>query len=109
MFTTVTLQLTPPTLLRLVEQLNRGAEPQDMSETIATAIEFWLDAQNLSSDVGSSDMRGYQWKSLFLPEETVLPSWSYGEHNYARVEGDKIIHSSGNEWKISPIRIKREA
>lgn len=36
--------------------------------------------------------RGYQWKSLFLPEGTVLRSWSYGEHNYARVEGDRIMH-----------------
>ena len=113
MFTTVTLQLTPSTLLRLVEQLNRGAEPQDMSETIATAIEFWLDAQNQSPGADSSNTRGYQWKSLFLPEGTVLRSWSYGEHNYARVEGDKIIHEgvsvSPNQFARSFARTTRNA
>jgi hypothetical protein len=28
------------------------------------------------------------------PEGTILRSWSYGEHNYARVEGDKIMPSA---------------
>jgi hypothetical protein len=41
---------------------------------------------------GVGPPRGYQWKSLFLPEGTVLRSWSYGEHNYAQVQGDHIVH-----------------
>ena len=58
-------------------------------------------------------MRGYQWKSLFLPEGTILRSWSYGEHNYARVEGDKIMHEglsvTPNEFARSFARTARNA
>jgi hypothetical protein len=105
MFTTVTLQLPTPTLLRLVEQLNRHDVSQDMSETITKAVESWLDTQT-HTQPGSepSGVRGYQWKSLFLPEGTVLRSWSYGEHNYARVEGDKIMHDGQS---VSPNQFAR--
>lgn len=58
-------------------------------------------------------MRGYQWKSLFLPEGTVLRSWSYGEHNYACVDGDKIMHDgesvSPNQFARSFARATRNA
>jgi hypothetical protein len=104
MFTTVTLQLPTPTLLRLVEQLNRQGGSQDMSETITKAVESWLDAHNQASAAEPSGVRGYQWKSLFLPEGTILRSWSYGEHNYARVEGDKIMHDGQS---VSPNQFAR--
>jgi hypothetical protein len=58
-------------------------------------------------------LRGYQWKSLFLPDGTVLRSWSYGENNYARVEGDLIIHEgkavSPNQFAQSFARTTRNA
>ena len=58
-------------------------------------------------------MRGYQWKSLFLPGGTALRSRSYGEHNYARVEGDQIIHDgrpvSPNQFAQSFARTTRNA
>jgi len=58
-------------------------------------------------------VRGYRWKSLFLPEGTVLRSWSYGDHNYARVEGDRIIHDgksvSPNQFAQSFARTTRNA
>jgi hypothetical protein len=80
-------------LLRLVEWQRREGGVQDVSEAINAALEFWLDAKTaLPARADPSNLRGYQWKSLFLPEGTVLRSWSYGEHNYARVEGDKIVH-----------------
>ena len=47
------------------------------------------------------------------PEGTVLRSWSYGEHNYARVEGDQIIHEgkavSPNQFAQSFARTTRNA
>ena len=62
-------------------------------------------------DPGS--VRGYQWKTLFLPEGTVLRSWSYDEHNYAKVEGDQIIHRgeavSPNQFAQSFARATRNA
>ncbi|PWF54672.1 hypothetical protein C7C56_005815 [Massilia glaciei] len=37
-------------------------------------------------------MRGYQWKSLFLPESTELRMTCAGQTFYARVEGDEIVY-----------------
>jgi hypothetical protein len=93
MKSTTSLQVDTHVLLKLIEQLRRRGGSQDLTETFTSAIELWLAEQaklRPGSDPGGG--RGYQWKSLFLPEGTVLRSWSYGEHNYARVEGDQIIH-----------------
>ncbi|HWW68831.1 MAG TPA: hypothetical protein VN089_02720 [Duganella sp.] len=114
MFTTVTAQLSTPTLLRLIDYLQTRSGSNDISEALNTALEFWLDAKNeVPASAEPTDIRGYQWKSLFLPEGTVLRSWSYGEHNYARVEGDKIIHDgesvSPNQFARSFARTARNA
>lgn len=147
MFTTMTVKLTTPTLLQLIQYLQSQGGTRDLGEAIQTAVDDWLrargqapamptmpatpvtpttpatsltpvaradrsadpdDGQDNScrdsccddhaaaqvDDLGGAgqDARGYQWKTLFLPEGTVLRSWSYGEHNYARVQGDRIMH-----------------
>lgn len=114
MFTTVSSQLATTTLRRLIDHLSSHGRNGDVSEAINTALEFWLDAQSqLPPGANPSCIRGYQWKSLFLPEGTVLRSWSYGEHNYARVEGDKIIHQgeavSPNQFARAFARSTRNA
>ncbi|HEX8405704.1 MAG TPA: hypothetical protein VF670_13875 [Duganella sp.] len=114
MFTTMSAQLSTPTLLRLIEHLRMRSESKDISEALNTALEFWLDAQNeLPAGADPAGIHGYQWKSLFLPEGTILRSWSYGEHNYARVEGDRIIHEgesvSPNQFARSFTRTARNA
>jgi hypothetical protein len=114
MFTTVSVQLSPTSLLRLVEWQRREGGAHDLSETINSALDFWLDAKTaLPPGADPANLRGYQWKSLFLPEGTVLRSWSYGDHNYARVEGDKIMHEgrsvSPNEFARLFARTARNA
>lgn len=105
MFTTVAAQLSTPILLRLIEYLRTRSDSHDVSEALNIALEFWLDAKNeLPPNADQTGIRGYQWKSLFLPEGTILRSWSYGEHNYARVEGDKIIHDGQS---VSPNQFAR--
>lgn len=105
MFTTMSAQLSTHTLLRLIEYLRTRSGSKDVSEALNAALEFWLDAKNeLPAGADPAGMRGYQWKSLFLPEGTVLRSWSYGEHNYARVEGDQIIHEGRS---VSPNQFAR--
>jgi hypothetical protein len=105
MFTTMSAQLSTPTLLRLIEYLRTRRESNDVSEALNTALEFWLDAKNeLPPGADPAGIRGYQWKSLFLPEGTVLRSWSYGDHNYAYVEGDQIIHEGRS---VSPNQFAR--
>src|SRR5471032_2070713 len=114
MKSTVSLQVDTAVLLRLIAQLRQLGGAQDVSEAITAAIAFWLDERAKAPAVGDpANVRGYQWKSLFLPEGTVLRSWSYGEHNYARVEGDQIIHQgrsvSPNQFAQSFARSTRNA
>ncbi len=102
MKSTTSLEVDTAILLKLIQQLQRRGGAQDLSEAISTAIAFWIDEQSkLSPGADPASVRGYQWKSLFLPEGTVLRSWSYGEHNYAYVEGDQLIH---NGRPVSPNR-----
>lgn len=69
----------------------RGGAP-DLQHALSAAIEMWLAEQSklrIGSDPAS--VRGYQWKSVFLPEGTQLCTRSYGESQYARVQGEEII------------------
>ncbi|QJD91620.1 hypothetical protein HH213_16925 [Duganella dendranthematis] len=93
MKSTVSLQIDTDTLLRLISQLKLRGGTQDLSEVVTSAIELWLREQSkLAAGNDPASVRGYQWKTLFLPDGTELRSWSYGEYNYARVVGDEIIH-----------------
>jgi hypothetical protein len=93
MKSTVSLQVDTDTLLRLISQLKLRGGTQDLSEVVTSAIELWLREQSkLATGSDPASVRGYQWKTLFLPDGTELRSWSYGEYNYARVVGDEIIH-----------------
>jgi hypothetical protein len=110
MNTTVTVQVPTDTLLQLIAKLRRRGGSQDISEAITNAIEYWLeDPARFAPGADPEDMHGYQWKSLFLPAGTVLKSWSYGENNYARVEGYQIIHMAAwcrrtSSHNRSPVR-----
>ena len=110
----VPLQVDTDTLLRLISQLKLRGGTQDISAAINSAIELWLSEQaKLAKGCDPANVRGYQWKSLFLPEGTELRTWSYGEHNYARVVGDEIIHkgkpTTPNQFALSFARTTRNA
>jgi hypothetical protein len=114
MKSTMTLQVDTDTLLKLIGQLRVRGGSQDLSAAITSAIELWLREQSkLAAGCDPASVRGYQWKTLFLPEGTVLRSWSYGDNNYARVEGDQIIHEgkavSPNQFAQSFARTTRNA
>ncbi|WP_348693812.1 hypothetical protein [Duganella fentianensis] len=114
MFTTVIAQLDPDTLLRLIQHLQRNGQSPDVNAAINTALKFWLDESvKLAPEPSAARQRGYQWKTVFLPEGTLLRSWSYGEHNYAEVIGDQIIHQgrsvSPNQFARSFARSMRNA
>jgi hypothetical protein len=71
----MTVQRSTPTLLRLIEYLRMRSGSKDVSEALNTALEFWLDAKNEGPPgADPAGIPGYQWKSLFLPEGTVLRS-----------------------------------
>ncbi len=114
MKSTVSLQVDTDTLLRLISQLKLRGGTLDLAAAITSAIDLWLREQSkLSAGSDPASVRGYQWKTLFLPDGTELRSWSYGEHNYARVIGDEIIHKgkavSPNQFAQSFARSCRNA
>lgn len=71
--------------------MRRGGAP-DLQHALSAAIEMWLTEQSklrIGSDPAS--VRGYQWKSVFLPEGTLLCTRSYGEDQYARIVGKELF------------------
>nr|WP_315252073.1 hypothetical protein [uncultured Duganella sp.] len=114
MKSTVAVQVDADTMLRLISHLKVRGGAQDVAEAVDSAITLWLREQSqLPFNCDPASVRGYQWKSLFLPEGTEIRSWSYGEHNYARVVGDEIIHKgksvTPNEFAQSFARSMRNA
>jgi hypothetical protein len=114
MKSTMNLHIDTEVLLRLISQLQIRGGSQDLSAAITSAIELWMREQaKLSKGSDPANLRGYQWKSLFLPEGTELRSWSYGECNHARVVGDEIIHKgkavTPNQFAQSFARSTRNA
>jgi len=114
MKSTVVVQVDTDTMLRLISHLKVRGGAQDVAEAVDSALTLWLREQSqLPFNCDPASVRGYQWKSLFLPEGTEIRSWSYGEHNYARVVGDEIIHKgksvTPNEFAQSFARSMRNA
>ena len=119
MFTTVATSLDTTTLTALLAHCERTGE--DLSSTIATAVGDWLAGQADPDQPGAcrTDQRGpgscsgYQWKSLFLPEGTLLRSWSHGDCRDAEVIGGRIMHGgtsvSPNQFARSFARTVRNA
>lgn len=114
MKSTVAVQVDADAMLRLISHLKVRGGAQDVTAAIDSAIALWLREQSqLPFDCDPANPRGYQWKTLFLPDGTEIRSWSYGEHNYARVVGDDIIHKgkpvTPNEFAQSCARSMRNA
>ena len=96
---TMSVQVPTHTLLDMIEQAGLNGESQDPSAIVLAAVEFWLAAQQKRAPAAAAAVQGYQWKSLFLPEGTLIRCVSYGDTHHASVEGDAIVHQGR---KLSP-------
>lgn len=86
--------------LELINFLRSKNDPRDPVDVVAIAIDYWLDNASWKSELLSeSDTRGYQWKSLFLPDGTQIRMQYKGSYSYAMVENDEIIYAGKS---ISP-------
>lgn len=112
MKSTVGVPVHTDTLQRLVGHLSSHGGVQDLAAAVSAAIDGWLQLQS-GSAAATESVRGYQWKTLFLPEGTVLRCWSYGGANLARVEGDRIMYAgralSPNQFAQTFARTTRNA
>lgn len=92
----VTLGIDPDTLFSLMSQLRTMNSPLSLEEAANQAIQDWLakaaDPPAPSADSTSelAPLRGYQWKTLFLPEGTKLRIAAYPDYPEARVIGNAL-------------------
>lgn len=105
MKTNVSVPIPTEQFLELAGFLQSNNDPRDPVEMVSSAVQYWLDNASwkpeLLSEV-SSDIRGYQWKNLFLPQGTQLRMQYKGTYSYAKVEDDEIVYRGKS---ISPARL----
>lgn len=89
----VSVALPPSALLALREHLSFSDSKLSVEQAVVLAIREWLANSGASTDSASTGMlRGYQWKTVFLPGATQL-RMMYDETNYyAKVVGDAIMY-----------------
>lgn len=116
MNTHISVPVPTQQFLDLVGFLQSKGDPSDPVLVVSTAIDYWLDNASWKPELlAVSNARGYQWKTLFLPEGTQIRMQYKGAYSYAKVEGDDIIfngkptspanlantiaHGSRNAWR----------
>lgn len=79
--------------LELSDFLRSKNDQRDPVMAVRDAIDYWLQNADWKPELlAQSATRGYQWKSLFLPEGTEIRMPYKGTYYYAKVEGDEIIY-----------------
>lgn len=96
----VALPVAPHTMLALLQFIEQSGALLTPGDVADKAIHGWLDSRRAEAERPALPvLRGYQWKSLFLPEGTRLRVWCRSEHGYAEVIGDRLMF---NGRSVSP-------
>lgn len=97
------LQVSPKAFTDLAAYLNESGSSAGIDELASAAISEWVVQARARAQVGAAPkLRGYQWKSLFLPEGSRLRMYFNGKYYYAGVEGDDIIFDGR---RVSPAQM----
>lgn len=89
--TNISVPVPTEQFLELAEFLRTHDDPRDPVWVVSAAIDYWLDNASWKPElIAETDNRGFQWKSLFLPEGTQIRMQYKGAWHYANVEGDEI-------------------
>jgi hypothetical protein len=93
MFETMQVQITPATRAAVLRFLRTRADRRTVSEVAEQALLAWLQQAACNDpEAAQAVARGYQWKSLFLPEGTCV-RFDYQRRTYhAEVRGDRIVY-----------------
>lgn len=86
-----TPQVAPSLLRELADHLRLTGSNITFPQALADAVLAWIAADKERRPQEAEPSRGYQWKSLFLPDSTELRMSCAGTAFYARVAGDHII------------------
>ncbi len=100
-----TLTLPTATQLALSEYLRETHSHLTLHDAAIVAIDAWLAANRPARARGDSTvLRGYQWKTLFLPDGTDLRMLYDGNGYYAHVRGDHLMYQG---LHVSPRQFTR--
>jgi hypothetical protein len=82
-----------PLFMALCDHKEKSRSSQEIQEMAGEAIREWLAAQEQRALAAHQPaaLLGYQWKSLFLPDGTILRAVLSGKQVHAIVEGNCIV------------------
>lgn len=93
METQISVPIQTDQFIALADFLRDNGDKRDPVLVVADAIDYWMDNASWKSELlRQSTARGYQWKSLFLPEATEVRMQYKGQYHYAKVEGDQLVY-----------------
>jgi hypothetical protein len=93
METQISVPVQTQQFIALSDFLRNNGDARDPVLVIADAIDYWMDNASWKSELlRKSAARGYQWKDLFLPENTEVRMQYKGRYYYAKVEGDQLMY-----------------
>jgi hypothetical protein len=100
MFNPKVVTLSPQTRAAVLDMLAAQGNKRSLNELIEEVLQDWL-AQTSRDDPETAHeaARGYQWKSLFLPDGTLLRFMVDGQYVEASVVGNEIRYQG---WAYSP-------
>ena len=92
MFESMVLQLRPPTREAVLRMLAATGDTRRLEAIVDEALQDWLQKTTCAEPEAAHEAaRGYLWKSLFLPDGTLL-RFDYRRETYrAEVRGNQII------------------
>ena len=86
----VSVQISSELFLELANYLQEFGDERDPAEVVEAALASWLCVAK--GDAPEAEVRGYQWKRLFLPEGTELKMSYRGLNAFAKVVGDFVVY-----------------
>ena len=93
METQISVPVPTQLFLELAEFIRSKGDARDPVAAVGDAIDYWMQNAEWKPELlRQSVTRGYQWKSLFLPDGTELRMQYKGEYHYAKVEGDQLVY-----------------
>lgn len=97
-----------PLFMALCNHKEKSRSTQEINDMAAEAIREWLAAQEQRASAAHQPaaMLGYQWKSLFLPDGTILRAELNGRSVHAVVEGSRVLFDGR---QVSPSRFVNAA
>jgi hypothetical protein len=115
----VSVQISSGLFLELANYLQEFGDARDPAEIVETALASWLLVAR--GETPNAEVRGFQWKRLFLPEGTELRMTYLGRNAVAQVIGDAVIYqgqmttpnkfvaevagTTRNAWEVLSVRL----